>query len=647
MTEPLWRVELFGGLRVTAAWPGSARAESGPLRFRTQKTGALLAYLAYHSRRSHSREELVELFWPEDEPEAARHKLRVALSSLRQLLNRPDTPAGPETPAALWADRFTAAVDPAAVRTDVAEFEAALDAAAAAPTPGEGRQRLAAAVELYRGPLLAGYYEEWVLPEQERLADRCFQALRRLSAAFEQAGDLERALDCARRAVNVDPLREEAHQVLMRLYAAAGQPCAALRQYHALERLLRSELESTPSPATQRLANEIERLAGTGREEGPPPGPKTAGQANGARPPEGGSFAPSAAPGAAETSAAGAPAPELEFPGGAVPLDSPFYVVRPTDADFSAAILRRDSIVLVKGASQTGKTSLLARGLQQARERGARIVLADLGLLNAAQLESAERLLRALAESFVEQLGLEADLDAAWGSAGGANLAFRRFVQREVLEKVPDPVVWALDGVDRLFGCAFGGEIFSLLRSWHNQRALDPGGPWSRFTLAIAYATEAHLFITDLNRSPFNVGTRLFLGDFSPEQVAELNARHGGPLRDPAAVACFHALLGGHPYLVRRGLHAMATEGLTLPEFEARAGQEEWLFGEHLRRLLGRLQQEAELRDAVREVLAGRPCPSAASFYRLRAAGVLAGDTAAAARPRCLLYARYLHDRLA
>ena len=86
---------------------------------------------------------------------------------------------------------------------------------------------------------------------------------------------------------------------------------------------------------------------------------------------------------------------------------------------------------------------------------------------------------------------------------------FERFLRREVLSKIDRQIVWGLDEVDRLFSCAFGSDIFGLFRSWHNKRALDPAGPWQHLTLVIAYATEAHLFITDLNQSPFNVGTRL------------------------------------------------------------------------------------------------------------------------------------------
>ena len=88
-------------------------------------------------------------------------------------------------------------------------------------------------------------------------------------------------------------------------------------------------------------------------------------------------------------------------------------------------------------------------------------------------------------------------------------------------------LVWGMDEVDRLFTCAFGNEVFGLFRSWHNARSLDPAGPWPRLTLALAYATEAHLFITDIHQSPFNVGTRLVLEDFTLAQMAELNRRAG------------------------------------------------------------------------------------------------------------------------
>src|SRR5919201_1903557 len=94
--EGRWRVELLGGLRAT-------RGDQVVTHFRTQKNAALLAYLAYHRRRSHRREELIELLWPEGEPRAGRNSLKQALSTLRQQLEPPGAPAG----SVLVTDRMT------------------------------------------------------------------------------------------------------------------------------------------------------------------------------------------------------------------------------------------------------------------------------------------------------------------------------------------------------------------------------------------------------------------------------------------------------------------------------------------------------------------------------------------------------------
>ena len=136
------------------------------------------------------------------------------------------------------------------------------------------------------------------------------------------------------------------------------------------------------------------------------------------------------------------------------------------------------------------------------------------------------------------------------------------------------------------------------------------------------------------------------LDDFTCSQVAELNRRYASPLRDQAEVARYFRLVGGHPYLVRRGLHEMATHGNDLATFEAQADRDEGPFGDHLRRILVLLAQDPALCDVVKGVLQGHPCPTPESFYRLRSAGGMAGDSAREVRPRCQLYATYLERHL-
>jgi hypothetical protein len=340
------------------------------------------------------------------------------------------------------------------------------------------------------------------------------------------------------------------------------------------------------------------------------------------------------------------PRPRLETVGGAVPLDSTFYVVRPADLEFEAAVTKRDSIVLVKGARQMGKTSLLARALQQAREDGLKVMLTDYQKLNASNFESLEKFYLALGESVADQLDLDAFPADSWDPRRSPNNNFERYLRREVLDKIVTHLVWGMDEVDRLFPCAFSGEVFGLFRSWHNKRALEPTGPWAKLTLAIAYATEAHLFITDLVQSPFNVGTRLALGDFLPNQVHELNQRYGSPLKSQDDVTRFVRLLGGQPFLVRRGLHELATQPVSLDAFEKQAEQDEGIFGDHLRRILVALAKDPVLLEVVRQILRGEQGVSNEAFYRLRSSGVMIGETPSTVHPRCDLYARYLKRHL-
>ena len=166
-----WRIEMLGWMR----------AQSGDLtvtRFRTQKTALLLARLALFPQRTHPREELADLLWPEADQDAGRNNLKQSLAILRRLLEPPGTPAG----SVLIADRGAVRLNPAAVSTDVGDFEAALRDAARSPE--RRHEALEVARTLYRGELLPGLYDDWVIEERERL-----------TAAWEEAQDGEEAQD--------------------------------------------------------------------------------------------------------------------------------------------------------------------------------------------------------------------------------------------------------------------------------------------------------------------------------------------------------------------------------------------------------------------------------------------------------------------
>jgi DNA-binding SARP family transcriptional activator len=572
------------------------------------------------------REVVAEQLWADEEAEATRSRLRTAIWALRRTLE----PEGAAPGSVLFTERSTLGLVPNSFTTDVADFERAVNEASEAGDGADRAARLCGAAALYTGDLLPGHYEEWVAPERERLSELFRRTLDLAAGALAASGDIPQALEYARRAVNADPLQEGAHATLISLFIRAGRSADAIRQFQELERILRVDLGISASEETRALLAPLLGRSGPDR------------------------AVPASAPRAAPTASRPAlvqplrpwPEPELEPEGGAVPLSSPFYIDRKMDAQFADAVARQDSIVLVKGARQIGKTSLLARGLRQARDDGKRVVLTDFQNISADQMRSCDSLFLTLAREIADQIGLAIAVDELWNSAWGWNVNFGRFLRRDVLVPDAPPIVWALDEVDRLFGHPYSADIFGLFRSWHNARSLDPEGPWSSLTLAIAYATEAHLFITDLNQSPFNVGTRLALDDFTPDEVAELNRRYSTPLRTDAELARFIRLLGGHPYLVRRGLHAMVEDDLDIGAFEAAAEREDGILSDHLRRMRSSLTQNTDLRDAVRAILDGRPCPTNEAFFRLQSSGVITGPSPSEAGLRCALYERYLSRHL-
>lgn len=364
-------------------------------------------------------------------------------------------------------------------------------------------------------------------------------------------------------------------------------------------------------------------------------------------------FPAPARPPAASLAAAPAAAPNpagdihtlLEPPGGAVPLASRFYIERPGDRALAGALARHDGIVRITGARQMGKTSLLARGVKQARQSGWRAVMTDLQKANVASLQSLDAFYAFLGESLADQLDLDTLPRDGWDERRSANMNFERWFRRQVLGDGGQPLLWELDEVDRLFGCAFRSEVFGLFRSWFNARALGDGA-WDKFTFAIAYANEVRLFIQDEEQSPFNVGTHIELADFTPAEEEELNRRYGGPLKTDAERARLHALLGGQPFLTRVALNEMVAGGADLAAIEAAAGREEGLFAEHLRRLEHVVGRHPELGAALREALAGRPCADARAFHRLRAVGIVVGAPEAP-QMRCELYARHFRRRAA
>ena len=246
---PSFVLSLFGGFL--------AHVSGRPVTFRTRKSQALLSYLAVHAGQAFLRDKLVSLLWADVGREQGRHSLSQTLFTVRRAV-------GEAAATALVIDRETVTLDRAAVDVDVVTFERLV----AEGTPSA----LGRATTVYSGEFLDGFdldeeaFEEWLRTERRRLSEMAVGALTRLADHHVDAGALDTAIHTAGRLLELDPLREETHRVLMRLYARQGRVGAALKQYQFCVGILRRELGAEPDPTTQALYRQILPL----REPRPP-----------------------------------------------------------------------------------------------------------------------------------------------------------------------------------------------------------------------------------------------------------------------------------------------------------------------------------------------------------------------------------------
>ncbi len=198
----------------------------------THKTLSLLAYLILHRQRSHSRDELAALFWGDRDDLHARRSLSTELWRIRRLLGE----------GYLLADSTSVQFNPAgSFWLDVAEFERQVGRRTDNP------EDWATAVELYRGDLLDGFYDDWCIEERYRLESLYLDTLNRLVAWYEEQGDARAVLACAQKYLACDPLTEAMHLVAMRALVALGDLAGARRQWQLCCETRQQELHALPS----------------------------------------------------------------------------------------------------------------------------------------------------------------------------------------------------------------------------------------------------------------------------------------------------------------------------------------------------------------------------------------------------------------
>ncbi|HEX9438160.1 MAG TPA: AAA-like domain-containing protein, partial [Roseiflexaceae bacterium] len=340
------------------------------------------------------------------------------------------------------------------------------------------------------------------------------------------------------------------------------------------------------------------------------------------------------------------PAPILPPPPepveGNVRLGSPFYIERATDAVALDMIRMEGATITIRGPRQIGKSSLLIRVKDAAERAGKRVAYLDFQQFDYAVLRDADMFFQQFCGWIGDELDLENRVDEFWSKPFGNIRRCTRYIEHYLLKELNNPLVLAFDEVDNLFEAGFRSDFFAMLRAWHNDRAQKQA--WRQLDIVLVTSTEPYRLIENLNQSPFNVGEVIELRDFTPDQVAELNRRHGAPLADDQ-VRQLIGLLGGHPYLIRRALTLIAGGRSSAADLLANAAADQGPFDAHLSYYLKQINKQKDLAQGMHQIIASSSCADEQVFDRLQSMGMVYRE-ARVVRPRCRLYADFFKRRL-
>jgi diguanylate cyclase (GGDEF)-like protein len=290
------------------------------------------------------------------------------------------------------------------------------------------------------------------------------------------------------------------------------------------------------------------------------------------------------------------------YPSGPVPLDSPFYIPRPPVEELVyEEISKPGALIRIKGAKEMGKSSLMLRIVDYAKNLGYQIAAIDFQQFDADCLNNLDRFLRSFCLQVTKQLNLEPNLDEYWDEDIGSKVSCSLYFRWHILENLTSPLVLVLNEVNELFEYPqLTQDFLPLLRSWYEEAKQVP--IWRSLRLTVVYTTEVYVPLK-ITQSPFNIGLPVQLGDFTAEQVEELAKLHQLEWHESHTEKLM-AMVGGHPILVRLALYHLTTHPEdTLENLLNSAASDTGIYAEHLQRLSRTLEQDPQLKIVFQNLI--------------------------------------------
>ncbi len=327
--------------------------------------------------------------------------------------------------------------------------------------------------------------------------------------------------------------------------------------------------------------------------------------------------------------------------GGAMSPDSKFYIKRKADRLAENMLLGANQPIVIEGPFQVGKSSLLVRMIEQAKQQDKQVASLSLLDFDQTELESAAKFYQSFFRKISSKLSLAdrtTDQDL-WAPEDGNNANGNDYMAKYILRETTQPLLIAIDEANRLFSANFAADFFSMLRSWHEKRNEDA---WARLNLILVIATSTDPFIKNHSVSPFNVAQHIYLQDFNVEQLRELNSKYNNPLEE-SSLSKLWELLSGHPYLTGQAFNWLITEQGNVEQLDEKAIKLHGPFEAHLNSFQQLLEKHPELKDSLKQLLGNNEQLEIKDNYALYRAGFVK-YTRRGFKIRNELYRRFLKD---
>lgn len=309
------------------------------------------------------------------------------------------------------------------------------------------------------------------------------------------------------------------------------------------------------------------------------------------------------------------------------------------------AIGQPGALICIHAPTQMGKTSLMAKIIQQGRWQEYHTVTLNFQLASSHVLSNLDKFLQWFCASIGKSLGLPNQVANYWDNMLGGKSSSTDYFENYLLAEIDSPIVIGLDNVEVIFQYPeIALNVFCLLRTWNEKAKYGNrlSRVWEKLRLVVVYSTEIYLPLM-IHHSPFNLGLSIGLPEFTRQQVQDLVQRYGFDW-NVDQVKQLMSLVGGHPYLLKKALYHICEQDFTLEELLVTYTKKIRIYSEYLCHKLSNLRQYPELCAAFTQVT-NSPTPVELEWeqaLQLQTLGLvkLKGDRVI---PSCNLYRQYFN----